>query len=250
MPLISQENEWGDFIQSALEVNPNGYKLVVLDTVGRAMQGVNENAQEHASNFTKLVEKLQRELSATVLALHHTGHEASGRARGSSVFGADADMIIRLERQGKDRLVSLTMLKQKDACEWDRPQHLQLGEVHLSPEVSSLVAVKPNAKSDATADSARPRSRAKHDPRPDPAVMDVLDKAVVEVLSSVRAKTWTQRELAEALAMRKDILLASSTMARRTLKDLREDTNRRANRLYDPILRRWRPYTGAVAEPE
>ena len=82
----------------------------MLDTVGRAMQGVNENAQEHASNFTRLVDRLRHELGATVLALHHTGHETSTRARGSSVFGADADNDENGEPSGI-RKISMIILR-------------------------------------------------------------------------------------------------------------------------------------------
>ena len=129
VPLVSEELK--PFIEGALAASPDGYKLVVLDTIGRAMQGSNENAQEHASNFTRMVERIQHELGATVLALHHTGFQDQHRARGSSVFGADADTIIRADKQGKNYLVSLTMTKQKDAPEWPKKRFIKLNEVSL-----------------------------------------------------------------------------------------------------------------------
>ena len=240
VPLISQESDWADFIEDALRERPDGYRLVVLDTVGRAMQGMNENAQEHASNFTRLVDRLRQGLGATVLALHHTGHEASTRARGSSVFGADPDTVLTLERIGKELQVTLNMTKQKDAPEWESPKLIQLEAVQLSPGVSSLVAVKPTAADARKAEATQSRQKSKHDPRPDPIVMDVLDKAVAEILKSNRLREWTNADLADALAMREEISVASSTLKRRTLRDLREDNSRHANRLYNPERRRWR----------
>ena len=36
---------------------------------------------------------------------------------------ADADTIIRADRQGKDYMVSLAMTKQKDAPEWEKKKY-------------------------------------------------------------------------------------------------------------------------------
>ena len=238
VPSVSAEAEWGDFIALAKELHPDGYKLVVIDTIGRSMQGVNENAQEHASKFTKQVEAFQRELGATVLAIHHTGHDDKNkdRARGSSVFGADADTVIRVDRQGKDYLVSMHMTKQKDAPEWKKPKYVRLDEVHLSPEEKSLVAA-PGAGG---AEVSNLENRSKHHPEGNPAALEVIDKAIEAVLSLNPTKRWTTIDLAEALAMREEINVESSTLARRTLKRLREDNGRQANKLYYPQQKIWR----------
>ena len=39
--------------------------------------------------------------------------------------------------------MSLHMTKQRDAPEWEKKKYVKLIEVHLSPEINSLVAVKP-----------------------------------------------------------------------------------------------------------
>ena len=140
VPLVSEDI--GVFIEGAKQLSPNGYKLIVIDTVGRSMQGMNENSQEHASAFTQKIEHLQKELGAAVLALHHTGKGDTNSARGSSVFGADADVMLKLERQNKSYTVSLAMTKQKDAPEWEDKQYIQLNEVSVGIEDVSLVAVK------------------------------------------------------------------------------------------------------------
>ena len=227
----------------ALEVHPEGYRLVVVDTVGRSMQGVNENAQEYASTFTRLVDLIRDKLGATVLALHHTGHEASTRARGSSVFGADADTMVRIDREEGANVVCLTMVKQKDAPEWEKPTLVQLDSVQLSLEESTLVAVKPTAE---TADrveitAAKPSNRSKHDPNIDPGMMDLLDVAVVKVLQSNWMQEWTQADLAAQIAMRPEIHWSSEHLRRRALVRLREDNARAANKLYRGAPRKkWR----------
>jgi len=183
---------------------------------------------------------LRQELGTTVLALHHTGHETSTRARGSSVFGADPDTVLTLDRIGKEMQVTLNMTKQKDAPEWETPKLIKLEKIQLSLDASSLVAVKPTAADAHKAEATQSRQKSKYDPRPDPIVMDVLDKAVADILKPNRLKEWTTADLADALAMREEISVASSTLKRRTLRDLREDNSRHANRLYNPERRRWR----------
>jgi hypothetical protein len=185
------ESEWTAFINAAKGMH-DSYRLCVLDTVGRAMQGINENAQEHASAFTKLVERLQRELGCAVLALHHTGHEAKDRARGSSVFGADADVVLRIDREGKERTVSMTMLKQKDAPEWEAPKVLKLAEVQLRPGVLSLAVVP------ATATEVRQAQTAHVDRDDTPVAQDMNARYILAALRSINAKKWAKSELAEA----------------------------------------------------
>ena len=95
------------------------YDLIVLDTVSRTLAGQNENAQETASALTAQVDALRREFGATILALHHTGHQQEGKAsreRGSSVFRGDVDTLLELGDGG-----TLTMVKQKDAERWEEP---------------------------------------------------------------------------------------------------------------------------------
>jgi hypothetical protein len=185
------EAEWTAFINAAKGMHET-YKLVVVDTVGRSMQSLNENSQEHASTFTKLVERLQRELSGAVLGLHHTGHEAKDRARGSSVFGADADTVLRLDREAKERTVSMAMLKQKDGPEWEQPKVLKLSEVLLHPGASSL-AVAPASAADIQRAQAATVSRDET-----PAAQDMNTRFILAALRSIPAKKWSNTELAVA----------------------------------------------------
>jgi hypothetical protein len=141
VPLVSEELK--PFINGARMASPDGYKLVIIDTVGRSMAGLNENSQEHASAFTNMVENIQYELKCAVLCLHHIGHAETARARGSSVFGADADMMLRLDRVPNSMTIKLTMTKQKDAQEWDKPKFIKMHEhaFDVEKEITSLVAM-------------------------------------------------------------------------------------------------------------
>ena len=232
VPLVSEELK--PFIEGALAASPDGYKLVVLDTIGRAMQGLNENTQEHASNFTRLVQRIQYELGASVLALHHVGHEASNRARGSSVFGGDTDTLIRADKQGKNYLVSLTMTKQKDWPEWPKKRFIKLNEVSLDLETKSLVAVK-------SAEDECPKGDKFHPTEDEQEiVMAILNEAVIARLKSDKSKEWSQSALAEAVATDERIEIGSSQLRQRYLKDLREDSSQPASRYYNAGTGKWR----------
>ena len=230
VPLIAEDLD--PFLDGALAMSEDGYKLVVIDTVGRAMQGVNENAQEHASAFTRMVEKIQRSLGATVLALHHTGHD-SNRARGSSVFHADPDTVVTLERPGKEMMVELHMSKQKDATEWSRPKQISLEKVELGKGGDSLVAAPCKTP-------VRVESKLAAEASNDAATILVLDTAVAQTLASNRIKAWTTKELAQVIAMRDDVEVSSKTLENRQLIALRENSTTRANRFYDAATKRWK----------
>ena len=241
VPLIAQEEYWEEFIDLALREHPGGYQLVVLDTVGRAMQGLNENAQEYASKFTGLVDLIRGQLGATVLALHHTGHDVHARARGSSVFGADVDTMLMLKRDDETTHVELDMTKQKDAPEWGTPKIIKLETVHLSPTITSLVAVEPSEADAQKTNVARSGSTSKNDPRGDPMMMDLLDIAVVSEICPNPILEWSTKELAEKIAMRAEINWSSEHLRKRALISLREDKTRAANGLYNgPPRKKWR----------
>ncbi|MEQ1887161.1 MAG: AAA family ATPase [Bryobacteraceae bacterium] len=232
VPHATEHDKLDAFIELMLGFHPDGYKLVVVDTIGRAMQGLNENAQEHASNFTRLVEVIQRELGATVLALHHSGHEA-GRERGSSVFRADADTAIRVERDGKGYAVDLHMEKQKDAALWEKPKRLNLTEVTVG-DAKSLVVTAGRIQPEPINATKPPAN--KFDPkRNDPFVMELIDGAVEKILKSNPLRTWTTRALAEAVAGEANVEVSSQTLRTNQLVTLRETKGTVSHKCYQRL---------------
>lgn len=104
--------------------------LIVVDTVARAMGGANENSAEHMGQLIRAMDWLRERWSATVLAVHHTGHEASDRARGSSSFRAALDSEFLLKPNDAD--VLLTATKAKD---WTKPTNTTLRKVPVPVEI-------------------------------------------------------------------------------------------------------------------
>jgi hypothetical protein len=191
------------------------YSLVVLDTVGRSMQGVNENAQEHASAFTRMAEALQHELGCTVLAIHHTGHESTGRARGSSVFGADADTIVCTEKLDKN-CVCIEMTKQKDLDPWDRKRY-----VDMTPFGGSLIPVPGKNLSKIVL------------------AQELVEEKLISVLDANPVKAWSNGALADYLATQPDMDITSQILRKKFLPSIAEGTTP-ASLCYCPDTRRWR----------
>ena len=239
VPNAGLDDEIGAFIDGALEVSEYGYELIVLDTVGRALQGLNENSQQDASRFTRMVDYFRSELGAATLALTHAGKSEEQGVRGSTVFEADADTVLHVTRREKEMLVSVRVTKQKDDVELEDAVWAKLAEVETQPDVKSLVAIAADKKEVVAkiVDKGRKEKQQTHDTA---AVIMVLDLAVKKLLAANKIKEWSTRELAEAMAMRAEIEIASKTLQNKNLVSLRETQGTVANKSYDPSKKRWR----------
>ena len=89
--------------------------LVVLDTFARCFVGGEENSAKEVGLFIGGTARLQAELGATVLLVHHTGKD-SDIERGSSALRGAADAMFSVERiQGRRHLIQVSCRKMKDA---------------------------------------------------------------------------------------------------------------------------------------
>ena len=219
------------FIEAALQASPGGYKLTVIDTVGRAMQGSNENSQEHASAFTQLVEQIKYSLGGSVLCLHHSGLSETNRARGSSVFFGDVDTMLKVDRPSKQELVQVSMTKQKDAPEWTKPISIKLKETVLSKEplIKSLVAVIPGKQDKVKTEDIKTSDNE--------AVLDIIQEAALSFLKENKLIKYTHNALASAVACDERISVSSQQLAKRQLVALREDNSK-------PLSRCWQRSRG------
>jgi KaiC/GvpD/RAD55 family RecA-like ATPase len=119
-----------DHVREALAELPEPPRLLVVDTMARAMVGGDENAARDVGRFVQSVDELRGGRAA--LVVHHAGHER-GRERGSSALVGAADARLQLSRDGRAMRVKLENEKQKDARE-----HLPL-DLRLEPRHGSLV---------------------------------------------------------------------------------------------------------------
>lgn len=108
-------------------------ELVVVDTVARAMAGANENSSEDMGKFIGALDWLRSRWGATILTVHHTGHDPGNqeRGRGSSAYRAalDSEMVIK----PGDPEFTLKSTKAKD---WAEPSPLTLRRVPVEIELA------------------------------------------------------------------------------------------------------------------
>ena len=225
------EEDINAFIDTLLGLHDD-YSLVVLDTVGRSMQGLNENSQQDASQFTRMVETIQYELDCAVLAIHHSGHNEEGRARGSSVFGADVDSEFIIDRANKDHVIKLMNTKQKDGPEWQGPRLIHLKK---SKHVNSLVAVKASDKQvkDVTSKTGRKTEKDKQD------YTELVRKVAYQFLKKAPGKEYTGNGLATAIAADERIPLSVQAIRKNYLGNLLIDKAHPINKCFDDIKNRW-----------
>jgi hypothetical protein len=115
----------------------DGYspKLVIVDTLARAMAGGDENSAKDISLPVRHGGMIQTRLGCAMMLIHHAGKDADRGLRGSSGLPGATDTILRLTRS--DDTVTLQVEKQKDH---DDDQKLQLRSrvVDLPPAPGSL----------------------------------------------------------------------------------------------------------------
>lgn len=117
---------------------------IVIDTMSQTFSGEENSAKEVSEFFRQLGESLRVAFEATVLIVHHTGHGASDRARGSSAIEANIDFQLHVEREEGQLVATLACVKQKEDDRFE-PVPFILNRVVLGvdedgDEITSLVA--------------------------------------------------------------------------------------------------------------
>lgn len=139
-------------VAAATAYHPSPLRLIVIDTVSRAIPGADENLQKDVSLFVEACERLGKATGAFVLGVHHTAK--TGDLRGSSVFRGQPDVIMQFKRE-KGMIGYLQCEKQKDGPDgWS--DAYRLAEVSIlnaqDKPLSSLVPhrMKPQEVAEAT----------------------------------------------------------------------------------------------------
>lgn len=107
-----------EVIQAAADQCGMSPELIVVDTVARHFGGDENSSQEVGALIAHAAEMGAR-WGAAVLLVHHSGHVAGDRGRGSSAFRAAADAEYLVKRDAETGRITLRAMKCKD---WDEPQ--------------------------------------------------------------------------------------------------------------------------------
>ncbi len=134
-------------------------KLVIIDTVARAMPGAEENSAKDMGLFVLACDQIKHAIACAVMGVHHAGKDTSKGLRGSSALLGAADTVLLATRS--ENLLTLTCEKQKDAEE-PQPLTLKTKTIFLdgkSPDPNDLNK-RPTSlvleKTDATAKPEKP----------------------------------------------------------------------------------------------
>jgi len=125
----------------ALGVQP---AMVVVDTLSQTYAGEENSANEVAAYLRELGARFRSLWQCAVMLLHHSGHLATERPRGSSAMRANLDWMFGVFRDETEMLATLTCAKQKDSEPFADLSfnllHVELGADEDGDTVGSLVA--------------------------------------------------------------------------------------------------------------
>lgn len=148
LDLLDPEADTGrliDAIQAASAEMGCKVKLVVLDTLSRAMSGGNENSPEDMGALVTNGTRVQQSTSAHVLWVHHSGKDQAQGARGHSLLRAATDTEIEISRPDKDSPSTAKVTKQReleiDGAWTFTLERVELGTDRRGKPVSSCVVV-------------------------------------------------------------------------------------------------------------
>jgi len=105
-------------------------KLIVIDTLSRALAGGNENDSKDMGSLVRNVDMIRQSIRAHSTLVHHTGKDGAKGARGHSLLRAATDTEIEVARDPGGRVSVARVTKQRELDSGDEfPFRLQ--SVHL-----------------------------------------------------------------------------------------------------------------------
>ena len=112
--LLSDEQDVMD-LQQGLSALPQKPSLIIIDTLSQTFDG-DENSSKDISYYIRLINsQIRAAFNCTVIIIHHTGHSAKDRPRGSSAITANMDFILGVNLPDPSGLIArLSVEKMKD----------------------------------------------------------------------------------------------------------------------------------------
>lgn len=88
--------------------------LVVIDTLAQTLSGEENSSTDVSAYLREIGLWFRNAWGSSVLLVHHTGHSAPDRSRGSSALGANPDYVFAVLRDGEEMLATVENHKQKE----------------------------------------------------------------------------------------------------------------------------------------
>jgi|DEB0MinimDraft_3_1074331.scaffolds.fasta_scaffold00785_5 hypothetical protein len=212
-PLLLTVEDEIDRLAQAIAALPEPPSLVVIDTLSQTFSGDENSSTDIADYIRSMNTKLRAQYGCSVLILHHTGHSASERPRGSSAITANLDFLLGCYRPDKDSLsAQLEVFKQKDGdkldTQWFTLESKEIGVDDDGEKIQSLVA----SWNDLVANLKHNAAMLNQNER------DVLDAIPV-------AGTATEQEMQDALMHRYENQATRYKTLQRAIKKLYNEKN-------------------------
>ncbi len=96
---------------TAIKANQLEQGVVIIDTLNRAVPGMDENSSVDMGQAINACKLIQQGLGGLVLLVHHSGKDATKGMRGHSSLHAALDAAIEVKRSGDDREWSVAKAK-------------------------------------------------------------------------------------------------------------------------------------------
>ena len=142
--LRSEQND-ADALIADIRASQPGCRLVVIDTLNRAMAGGDENSGEDMGRFVQLCDHIAKELQCFVLVVHHSGKDAAKGSRGhSSLLGAVSLELEVTKEQKQPGAIKVTKMRDgEDGAEYGfNIDSVPLGTDEDGEEVTTGISVE------------------------------------------------------------------------------------------------------------
>jgi hypothetical protein len=144
-PLILTVKEQLEALVAAMHRMKVKPALVVIDTLSQTFAGDENSSNDIASYIRAINTDVRAQFGCSAIIIHHTGHNASDRPRGSSAMMANLDFLLGVFKPDPEALTArVTVAKQKDGDKLDdiyfTMEHMPLGTNKKGKPASSLVS--------------------------------------------------------------------------------------------------------------
>ena len=124
-------------------------RLIIIDTLSRALSGGDENSSADMGNFVSNIDIIRKQTPVSILFIHHTGKDSSRGARGHSLLRSAVDTEIKISIPAGARSRIVTITKQRDLSSEQNPIYFNLINIPLginkyNEEIFSCVSVNEN----------------------------------------------------------------------------------------------------------
>ena len=159
--LRSEKND-ADALIADIRASQPGCRLVVIDTLNRAMAGGDENSGEDMGRFVQLCDHIAKELQCFVLVVHHSGKDAAKGSRGhSSLLGAVSLELEVTKEQGQPGAIKVTKMRDgEDGAEYGFDiDSVLLGVDEDGEEVTTGISLEADIDGVKAAQDAKPTGK-------------------------------------------------------------------------------------------